>query len=72
MNNNKPKEKHCFYSTHDIEVDYKDVQNLQRFTSSYHKIVPQRRSALSSKYQRRIAQAIKRARFMALVPYVRR
>ncbi len=65
-------EKHCFYCTNNAVIDYKDTQNLQRFTSSYHKIVPRRRSGLCAKHQRRIAQAIKRARIIALLPFVRK
>lgn len=68
----QPKEKHCFYCTNNFVIDYKDTQNLQRFTSSYHKIVPRRRSGLCAKHQRRVAQALKRARIMALVPFVRK
>jgi len=67
-----PQEKHCFYCTNNsLIVDYKDVQNLQRFTSSYHKIVPRRRSGLCAKHQRRVATAVKRARVMGLMPFVR-
>jgi len=52
------------------DIDYKNWQQLKRFTSSYGKIVPKRRSGACSKHQRSLAQAIKRARFMALLPYV--
>jgi small subunit ribosomal protein S18 len=65
------KEKHCFFCTNSVLVDYKNVQNLQRFTSSYHKIVPRRRSGLCAKHQRQIARAIKRSRVVALLPFVR-
>lgn len=51
-------------------IDYKDVKLLQRFVSERGKIVPSRITAVSSKKQRLLAQAIKRARFMALLPYV--
>jgi len=65
------KKKYCYFCAHGIkEVDYKDVQTLRKFMSSYNKIVPRRRSGLCSKYQRKVAQAIKRARYMALLPYV--
>ncbi|MCX6746256.1 MAG: 30S ribosomal protein S18, partial [Candidatus Parcubacteria bacterium] len=43
-----------------------------RWTSSYSKIVPRRRSGVCTKHQRKLAQAIKRARFMALLPYLPR
>ena len=51
-------------------IDYKDVKLLQRFVSERGKIVPSRITAVSSKKQRILATAIKRARFMALLPYV--
>jgi len=51
-------------------IDYKDVRLLQRFVSERGKIVPSRISAVSSKKQRELAQAIKRARFLALLPYL--
>ncbi|MFL5239696.1 MAG: 30S ribosomal protein S18 [Rhizomicrobium sp.] len=52
------------------KIDYKDVKLLQRFISERGKIVPSRITAVSSGKQRELAQAIKRARFMALLPYV--
>jgi len=51
-------------------IDYKDVKLLQRFISERGKIVPARITAVSNKKQRILANAIKRARFMALLPYV--
>ncbi len=53
-------------------IDYKDVKLLQRFISERGKIVPSRITAVSAKKQRLLAQAIKRARFLGLVPYVLR
>jgi small subunit ribosomal protein S18 len=52
------------------KIDYKDVKLLQRFISERGKIVPSRITAVSAKKQRLLAVAIKRARFMALLPYV--
>jgi small subunit ribosomal protein S18 len=52
------------------KIDYKDVKLLQRFISERGKIVPSRITAVSTKKQRELAQAIKRARFLALLPYV--
>lgn len=61
----------CHFCVNAIEdIDYKDTRLLQRFTSSYGKIVPRRRSGVCMKHQRRLAEAIKRARFMALIPFV--
>ncbi len=51
-------------------IDYKDVKLLQRFTSERGKIVPSRITAVSAKKQRELAQAIKRARFLGLIPYL--
>ncbi len=50
-------------------IDYKDVKLLQKFVSERGKIIPSRMSAVSAKKQRELAQAIKRARFLALLPY---
>ncbi|HUN51187.1 MAG TPA: 30S ribosomal protein S18 [Candidatus Sulfotelmatobacter sp.] len=52
------------------KIDYKDVRLLQRFISERGKIVPSRITAVSAKKQRELAQAIKRARQLALLPYV--
>ncbi len=52
------------------KIDYKDVRLLSRFLSERGKIVPSRITAVSAKRQRELALAIKRARFLALLPYV--
>jgi len=52
------------------KIDYKDVKLLQRFISERGKIVPSRITAVSTKRQRELAQAIKRARFLGLLPYM--
>lgn len=52
------------------EIDYKDIKLLQRFVSERGKIVPSRITAVSTKKQRQLAKAIKRARYLALLPYV--
>ncbi len=52
------------------KIDYNDVKLLQRFVSERGKIVPSRITAVSAKRQRELAQAIKRARFLGLLPYV--
>ncbi len=51
-------------------IDYKDVKMLQRFISERGKIVPSRITAVSAKRQRELARAIKRARQLALIPFV--
>ena len=63
--------KSCPFSGKEAPViDYKDVRLLQGFVSERGKIVPSRISAVSSKKQRELAQASKRARFLALLPYL--
>lgn len=52
------------------KIDYKDVKLLQRFVSERGKIVPRRITAVTAKEQRALAQAIKRARLLALLPFV--
>lgn len=52
------------------EIDYKDVKLLGRFVSEQGKIIPSRITAVSSKKQRQLSRAIKRARNLALLPYV--
>ena len=52
------------------KIDYKDVKLLQRYISERGKIVPSRITAVSQKNQRELARAIKRARYLALLPYV--
>ena len=63
--------KSCPFSGNDApKIDYKDVRLLQGFMSERGKIVPSRITAVSLKKQRELARAIKRARFLALIPYV--
>jgi len=58
-----------FSSPGSPKIDYKDVRLLSRFVSERGKIVPSRITAVSAKQQRLLTQAIKRARFLALLPY---
>ena len=53
-----------------LPIDYKDVRMLQKFVSERGKIIPSRITSVSQKSQRELAIAIKRARFLALMPYV--
>jgi small subunit ribosomal protein S18 len=53
-------------------VDYKDVRKIQRFLTERGKILPRRATGLTAKQQRQVANAIKRARQIALIPYVKR
>ncbi|MGE3769904.1 MAG: 30S ribosomal protein S18 [Bdellovibrionales bacterium] len=58
-----------FTGTNAPKIDYKDVKLLSRYVTERGKIIPSRISAVSTKKQRELAQAIKRARFLALMPY---
>ena len=72
-NNNQAlnRQRHCGYCIHGVRaIDYKDAGSLRRYTSSYAKIVPRRKSGVCAKHQRMLSQAIKRARVMALLPFV--
>jgi len=61
----------CRFTQNDIKyIDYKDVKMLQRYVTEQGKIIPKRITGTRSKYQRELAIAIKRARHMALMPYV--
>ncbi|MBI4089792.1 MAG: 30S ribosomal protein S18 [Candidatus Kerfeldbacteria bacterium] len=63
----------CHFCVNAIDdVDYKDVRTIQRFMTSYAKIASRHRTGTCNKHQRRLAEAIKRARFLALVPYTLR
>ncbi len=65
------RKKVCYFTKNNITyIDYKDVELLKRFISQNGKIMPRRVTGTSAKYQRMLATAIKRARQMALLPYV--
>jgi small subunit ribosomal protein S18 len=66
-------QKQCFFSQNNIKhVDYKDTELLKKFLDPHGRIMPRRRTGTSAKYQRKLALAVKRARFMGLLPYVSR
>lgn len=63
--------KFCRFTKNNIKyIDYKDVKLLQKYITEQGKIIPKRITGTSSKYQRELAIAIKRARHMAFLPYV--
>jgi small subunit ribosomal protein S18 len=71
MNNKLKKDRHCHFCVTNVEeIDYKDVDTLRRYISSFGKIVPRKRSGVCMKHQRQLASSIKRARVMALLPFV--
>lgn len=64
------KKKMCPFSSENApEIDYKNVKLLSRYVSEKGKIIPSRITAVSAKKQRELARAIKRARYVALLPY---
>lgn len=66
-----PRKKVCYFTKNNIKyIDYKDVELLKKFISANGKIIPRRVTGTRAKYQRQLATAIKRARQMALIPYV--
>jgi small subunit ribosomal protein S18 len=66
----RSRRKVCYFKKNKITfIDYKDIDLLKKFISPNGKITPRRVTGTSSKYQRMLATAIKRARQMALLPY---
>ncbi len=62
--------KFCRFTAEGIkQIDYKDLEILKAYVSETGKIVPSRITGTSARYQRQLATAIKRARFLALLPY---
>ncbi|MBN2539984.1 MAG: 30S ribosomal protein S18 [Bacilli bacterium] len=71
-NNRRRGRKRCYFTENNIDyIDFKDVELLKRFISDRGKILPRRVTGTKSYYQKHLANAIKRARFMALLPYVK-
>lgn len=67
----KNRKKYCRFKKSGIKyIDYKDPEFLKKFLNEQGKILPRRITGTSLKYQRRVAQAVKRARHLALLPYV--
>ncbi len=65
------KKKYCRFKKSGIKyIDYKDPEFLKKFLNEQGKILPRRITGTSLKYQRKVAQAIKKARHLALLPYV--
>ncbi len=65
------KKKFCWFRRHNIKyVDYKNPDFLKKFLNEQGKLLPRRITGTSQKYQRRVSRAVKRARHLALLPYV--
>lgn len=63
------KQRYCYFCVNGIpEIDARDPKLLSKFLSSYGKIAPRRRSGVCAKHQRRLSQAVKRARQLAIIP----
>ena len=66
------RKKVCYFTQNHIEhIDFKDVDLLRKYVTDRGKILPRRATGTSAKYQRKLAIAIKRARHMALLPFVK-
>ena len=64
------RKKFCKFTAEGVkEIDYKDLNTLKAYISETGKIVPSRITGTKAKYQRQLARAIKRARYLALLPY---
>ncbi|MCD6500439.1 30S ribosomal protein S18 [bacterium] len=62
----------CLFCQRNIkEIDFRDTKTLENFISALGKIRPRKKTGLCAYHQRRLAQAIKRARFLALLPYTK-
>lgn len=65
--------KQCFFCSQNLnDVDYKEVDLVRRFISSQAKIIDPKHTGICAKHQRKLSEAIKRARHMALLPFVSR
>jgi len=71
VNRNDNKKKYCRFKKSGIKyIDYKDASFLLKFVNEQGKILPRRLTGTSLKFQRRVSQAVKRSRHLALMPYV--
>ena len=64
------RKRYCRFTAEGIkEIDYKDLEDLKEYVTETGKIVPSRITGTSARYQRQLARAVKRARYLALLPY---
>jgi len=71
LNRNKEQRKYCRFKKSGIKyIDYKDANFLLKFVNEQGKVLPRRLTGTSLKFQKKVAQAVKRARHLALLPYV--
>lgn len=62
----------CFFCSHDVAIDYKDIEQLRRYIIESGKIKPRRITGACAKHQRALTRAIKLARVMALLPFIKK
>lgn len=61
----------CFFTQNNIQhIDYKDVEILKKFLNPHGRIMPRKKTGITAKNQRNLALAVKRARFMGLLPFI--
>jgi small subunit ribosomal protein S18 len=71
VNRTENRKKYCRFTKNGIQyIDYKDANFLLKFVNEQGKILPRRLTGTSLKFQRKVAQAVKRARHLSLLPYV--
>lgn len=71
INRDQQKKKYCRFKKNGIKyIDYKDANFLLKFVNEQGKILPRRITGTSIKFQKKVSQAVKRARHIALLPYV--
>ncbi|GAB4333094.1 MAG: 30S ribosomal protein S18 [Flammeovirgaceae bacterium] len=71
INRAEPRKKYCRFRKYGIKyIDFKDADFLLKFLNEQGKILPRRLTGTSQKYQKRLAQAVKRARHLGLLPFV--
>lgn len=68
----KRKDQECYFTQTGTTPNYKEVLTLKRFTSDRGKIIPNKYTGITSKNQRKLSKEIKKARYMALLPYTER
>ncbi|MFA6536684.1 MAG: 30S ribosomal protein S18 [Candidatus Paceibacterota bacterium] len=65
--------KQCYFTQNNIKhIDYKDIELLKKFLNPHGRVLARKRTGISATFQRKLAEAVKRARFMGLLPYVSR
>ena len=63
--------KQCYFSQNNIQhIDYKDTEIIKKFLNPHARLMSRKRTGVTAKSQRKLASAVKRARFMALIPFV--